>query len=455
VNEYIPKKHKTLADKLMEASGPSVAILQKTVANLGTLAPSKTKSPAPPEDQDRLEQLEQVGHVTSTAPVQVMASSNSQVHPGTPEQVYLAAEVHSGIPAQVHPGIPAYPTPTSIPAKAYPGRDTQTNIPGQVPSGKPTIATTPGQVYPGRHTSASRIGIVERRMLAALSSLNHPGYAFSTNMSKMAWMLSMPLTTAKNAYYRLVKRGLVVRCHEPSLTVSGNDICLKVDPSKFEDFGVTQEELQAYLSGCTLVGIPKQAHRDRYTSQGVPEQTYRTECAQQGVPGQVYSASLDRLDRLRKLYLSNLPEEMDTWPNLVDVGLTEDMLLEDLENREERGISASLFEEDMAILDYNFGQPEWIKKINSKPLRYLRACIVRGDATPTAGYESPVQARMKLLRARNEARERELKELEALEIEAWWLELQRDSQDDYAEKFKHAPADTRKRLAWNEWRKLR
>jgi hypothetical protein len=108
---------------------------------------------------------------------------------------------------------------------------------------------------------------------------------------------------------------------------------------------------------------------------------------------------------------------MDTWPHFVDIGLTEEMLLEDIDIREENGVPTALFDEDMAILEYNFGQPEWVKQIKSTPLRYLRACIIQGDAIPAAGYESPVTARLKAVRAMRAARERELKAIKAKEID--------------------------------------
>jgi len=59
------------------------------------------------------------------------------------------------------------------------------------------------------------------------------------------------------------------------------------------------------------------------------------------------------------------------------------------------------------------------------------------------------------VRARRLAREEELRILETEEIELWWLELPKDTRDGFTEKFKHAPEDTRKRLAWNEWIKPR
>lgn len=139
-------------------------------------------------------------------------------------------------------------------------------------------------------------------------------------------------------------------------------------------------------------------HQDRSAENGAPEQAH---------------LSTDRLERWRRLYLSNKSEEIDTWPNLADIGLTEAMLLEDIDIRELKGVPALLFDEDMAVLNYNFGQPEWVKtKIKSSPLRYLRACIAQGGVTPAEGYESPVTARLKALQARCEARELELKALE-------------------------------------------
>ena len=154
-------------------------------------------------------------------------------------------------------------------------------------------------------------------------------------------------------------------------------------------------------------GAPKKEH------QGAQNVVHLSEEVPLGAPEAEHHLPLDRLERWRRFYLSDKPEEMDTWPNLVGFGLTEEMLLEDIDIRELKGVPASIFDEDMAILNYNVGQPEWVKrKIKSSPLRYLRACIAQGDVTPAEGYESPVTARLKALRARREARELELRVLE-------------------------------------------
>jgi hypothetical protein len=182
--------------------------------------------------------------------------------------------------------------------------------------------------------------------------------------------------------------------------------------SRQEHLGAPVLESQSAPEVASKNGAPEKEHPKRGAISGVPEKEHQNRSTALGVP-EVHQLPIDRLERWRRIYLSDKPEEMDTWPNLADIGLTEEMLLEDIDIRELKGVPALLFDEDMAILDYNFGQPEWVKtKIKSSPLRYLRACIAQGGVTPAEGYESPVTARLKALQARRLAMELELKALE-------------------------------------------
>lgn len=127
----------------------------------------------------------------------------------------------------------------------------------------------------------------------------------------------------------------------------------------------------------------------------------------------------DRLDRC-KIYLSGVFEGVDTWPNLVEHGLTEKHLEEALEAREANGIPKGTFREDMDILEHAFADPKWVRA------SLIKASIANGAPTPRPGYESPAKARQRASRAQLEELRKVEKEQEEIDFELWQLQLSDD-----------------------------
>jgi hypothetical protein len=359
--------------------------------------------------EEHLEPAERTPRAKSLVPAAL-------IRPASAVEDQIVSGVENGVPKMEHHGAPE---------AAHLSEGVHLGAPEAAHHKRCASFGAPEMVHQNRSASTPRVGHTPRSVLAVLVSLNDPGFVVTTNMRIVSDLIDVPLATTKKALYRLIELGIVRRVDDPSQRIHYTHTSLMVDPAHLSMFGITLEELKGLQKWRTKNGVPEMAHR----------------------------MSINRLERWRRIYLSDKPEEMDTWPNLVDIGLTEEMLLEDLDIREEKGVPASIFDEDMAVLNYNFGQPEWVKKIRTKPLRFLRACIVQGDAPPAPGYESPIQARIKTLRARREAKEKELKALEVEEIETWWFELPDETRGAYIKKFKDSPEDTRKRIAWNKWRK--
>lgn len=146
----------------------------------------------------------------------------------------------------------------------------------------------------------------------------------------------------------------------------------------------------------------------------------------QRTPKQDSQFPLDRLDRCG-IYLSGIYEGLETWPNLVENGLTEMHLGEALEAREANGIPKGTFREDMDILEHAFADPEWVRAtVKKSSIGLIKASIANGAPTPRPGYESPVKARQRAARAQLEELEKAAKELEDAEFELWQLQLSDD-----------------------------